>query len=79
MAPKSHSHPLGKFGRSRGWTQIEIAEHFGIPYSTTKMILSGHSRMSWRRAVQVSKRSRGQITPYGIMQWQDRHVPIEAA
>ena len=61
--------PLSKWARSKGYSYKQAAEELEIPYSTMRMLCANSRGISWNRASQIEKKTRGKLQAANLMEW----------
>lgn len=66
-------HPLVAYGKRRGWAYARTAKFFGFPLGSFRQLVRGFYAMSFDRADQCERRSKGEVEAIEILRWQKRN------
>jgi hypothetical protein len=67
------AHPLVVYGKGRGWAYARTAKFFRIPYSTYRILVRGLCGISFERAEQCERRSKGEVRAIDLLRWHERN------
>jgi hypothetical protein len=62
-------HPLVAYASENYMTREDAADYFGIPYGVFRQIVTGHTGVSFDRAMKLGELSGGLFDAYDIMIW----------
>ena len=65
--------PIAKWARNNGLSYRQAGEVLDIPYNTMRMICANSRGISWVRAVQIEKKTKGKLKASNLMQWYGRN------
>ena len=61
--------PIAKWARSNGYSYKEGATVLNIPYPTMRMLCANSRGISWNRAKQIEKKTKGKLQAILLMEW----------
>ncbi len=65
--------PIAKWAKGNGLTIKEAALILDIPYASLRMLTSNARGISWERALQIEKKTKGRLEAKLLMEWYRRN------
>lgn len=74
MPVLSETHPLVRYAANHDLERRQVATIFGVPWEVFRCIVTGHSGVSYHRAKEWQKKSKGEISAADVMEWHFKHA-----